>query len=349
MTSQGVAGPHGRSLRRFAVIVVGLAVSAICVWLALRGVDLDRTREVLGGADIRPLLVVGLLIVLQVVVRSVRWSLLLPVSAAGRRIRTRRLIPLVLIGYLGNTVLPARLGDGVRAFLVGRREGIATSSALGSVVLERAIDTLTLALVAVGAAIVSGAPDWILSIAIAAAAIAAAIVGGAQTPIPTRVISGLQARFGRAPRAALWLNRADRFVATMDTTGRRRAAVAAVGLSTFAWLVDGALYWSAGQALGIGLSPAAAMLVSAVTVLGTAIPAAPGYVGTFELAASTTARTFGVEPGAALALAVLIHALTVLPVAIAGFVSLMSLGVSFRTASAAGASITTDPVEPVRR
>jgi uncharacterized membrane protein YbhN (UPF0104 family) len=71
------------------------------------------------------------------------------------------------------------------------------------------------------------------------------------------------------------------------------------------------------------------MLVSAITVLGTAIPSAPGYVGTFELAASATARSLGVPPEEALAFALLVHALTVLPLAIGGAASLAWIGVRF--------------------
>jgi len=65
--------------------------------------------------------------------------------------------------------------------------------------------------------------------------------------------------------------------------------------------------------------------VAAVTVLGTAVPSAPGYVGTFDLAAATTAQALGVAAAPALALAVLAHAMTVLPTAGAGAVSLVAM------------------------
>ena len=115
----------------------------------------------------------------------------------------------------------------------------------------------------------------------------------------------------------------------MNSAGRRRAALAAVGLSLVAWLLDGTIYWAAASSLGIELPPAGAMLVSAITVLGTAIPSAPGYVGTFELAASTIAGGLGVAPAAALAFAILVHALTVLPLALGGVVALAWMGARF--------------------
>ncbi len=104
----------------------------------------------------------------------------------------------MLIGYLGNAVLPARLGDPIRAVLVGRRETIPASSAFGSVVLERAIDTLTLALIAAPAAALAGAPDWAVRTAVLAAVLAGAVIVIVQTPLPTTILGWLD-RAGRAP------------------------------------------------------------------------------------------------------------------------------------------------------
>ena len=57
-------------------------------------------------------------VAVQVALRSFRWSLLLPVRPEGRPIPARRLAPPLLVGYLGNTVLPARLGEAMRAVIV---------------------------------------------------------------------------------------------------------------------------------------------------------------------------------------------------------------------------------------
>ena len=115
----------------------------------------------------------------------------------------------------------------------------------------------------------------------------------------------------------------------MDGRGRRPALAGAGGLSVLAWALDGVTYWAVAQSLGIDLTPAGAMFVAGITVLGTAIPSAPGYIGTFELAASAAARALGVAPEPALAFALLVHALTVLPLAIGGAASLVWIGARF--------------------
>jgi uncharacterized membrane protein YbhN (UPF0104 family) len=86
------------------------------------------------------------------------------------------------------------------------------------------------------------------------------------------------------------------------------------------------MFWLVGQAVGASLSPPAAILVTAVTVLATAIPSAPGYVGTFELATVTVAGSLGVPSEIAFALAVLAHILGLLPTTVGGSIALVRLG-----------------------
>jgi hypothetical protein len=308
------------------VPLAGGLISLAAVVVAVNGIDLTRTIDLLGQVRPGPLVVAAAALVVQLLVRAQRWSLLLPSGPEGR-VAARRLVPVVLVGYLGNAVLPARLGDPIRAILVGRREAIPTSAAFGSVVLERAIDTLSLALIALPAAVVAGAPIWAVQTALVVAVLAMAVVAGAQTPIPAAVVEWLGRRVGPALRS--WVASAGRFAAAMDGHRRPGALAGAGGLSIVAWLLDGVTYWSVAQSLGIDLTPAGAMFVAAITVLGTAIPSAPGYIGTFELAASAAARSLGVPPEQALAFALLVHVLTVLPLAIGGAVSLVWIGARF--------------------
>ncbi len=332
--------------RRLVVPALGGAISVAAVVVALQGIDLRQTLDLLAAVRPGPLALAAMALVVQLLVRSWRWSLLLPAGPRGP-VPPRRLVPIVLIGYLGNAVLPARLGDPIRAILVGRREAIPTSSAFGSVVLERAVDTLTLALIAVVAASLAGAPDWAVRTVLLVATAAGAVVIAAQTPVPARIVGWLDGRARPAARSSI--ARLDRFVRAMDARGRRGALTGAGGLSVVAWVLDGVTYWAVAQSLGVDLTPAGAMFVAAITVLGTAVPSAPGYIGTFELAASAAARSLGVPPEQALAFAILVHALTVLPLAIGGAASLVWIGARFGDlARAADDSTMAGSATPVR-
>jgi uncharacterized membrane protein YbhN (UPF0104 family) len=157
----------------------------------------------------------------------------------------------------------------------------------------------------------------------------AAFVGVAVIVVLTTI--GVQPLLRVADRLGLQSRARARSIAVRlaDTIGgrsRRGPLLAAVGISTAAWLMDSFSFWLAAQSVGVELSYSGAVLIAGVTVLGTAVPSAPGYVGTFELAAATMAGALGVPGAPALAMAIVAHVLTLVPVALAGAVSLVAMG-----------------------
>lgn len=307
---------------------VGLLVSLAALWLVLHSVDLGASVKLLARANPIPIVACLAVIATQIILRSIRWRLLLPPPPGGGSIRLRRIAPVLLVGYLGNAVLPARLGEPIRAYLVARREELDAAESFGSVVLERIVDTATLAVVAFAAAAVVGATGWIVQstalVALAASALTAALIVVGLGPL-VRLLRRLLCHLPGAARAEPMLVRLDDFARGIDRPSRSRAVLIAVGISGACWMLDATTFWLAAYAIGVSMSPAAALLVAAVTVLGTALPSAPGYVGTFELAAATTAGALGVSLAPALALAVLAHAMTVLPLAAGGAISLAAM------------------------
>ena len=311
-------------MNRGAVVVAGLLISAAAVWFVLQSIDLAEAVAVLGRADPMPLLAILGVVAIQIVVRAWRWSILMPARPDGTRVSGIRLIPPLLVGYLGNAVLPARLGEPMRAVIASRRERIGATEAIGSVLVERVIDVATLAPVAFLAALLVGAPDWTIRILGVAAGLGIGVVV-VLTTIGVHPLLRFADRLGLRSRArarAVAVRLAD----TIGGRSRRGAILAAVGISTAAWLMDSISFWLAAQSVGVELPYTGAVLIAGVTVLGTAVPSAPGYVGTFELAAATMAGALGVPGAPALAMAIVAHVLTLVPVALAGAVSLVAMG-----------------------
>jgi uncharacterized protein (TIRG00374 family) len=310
--------------------ILGLFASAVALWLVLRAVDVGASMALLSRATPLPLIGVLGVLATQVLLRAFRWPLLLPATPGGGNVRVRRVVPVLLVGYLGNAVLPVRLGEPIRALLVARRESLHAAEAFGSVVLERVIDTATLAIVAFVAAFALGAPNWIVR-GTAVAAMAGIALTAALITVGVGTLVRLAHRVARhlpgANRAEPILARLDDFARGIDRPSRSRVMLLAVTVSWACWMLDAVTFSLVARSLGISINPMAALLIAAVTVLGTALPSAPGYVGTFELAAATTAGTLGVAAAPALALAVLAHVLMVLPVAVGGAVSLVAMDV----------------------
>ncbi len=346
-------------MRRVVLPVVGIAVSIVALWVASRGVDLRATADALSHANPVPLVACVAVTAIQTTLRSARWRLLLPRSPGGTRPRVLRLIPIVLIGYLGNAALPARLGEPLRAWLVARRERLDPAEAFGTVVLERVVDTSTLALIGACAALLVGATGWVLQGSVLVAAGASAVLVVLVAGGPARIVAGVRRvrgliggghaqrtgpteSQGRIGTLAGGLAHAmERFGLGGGAAQPHRVIVAAALISASCWVLDATVFWLVGQSLGIPLAPAEAMLICAIAVLGTAAPAAPGYVGTYELAAATVATMLGVPPAPALALAVLAHVISLAPSALAGAACLAVVGVPLRDAR-------THPGEPSR-
>ena len=93
-------------------------------------------------------------------------------------------------------------------------------------------------------------------------------------------------------------------------------------LSVAVWSGFALTAWATGQALGIDLSPASVIMLTAVINLGIAIPSSPGFVGTYQWLAIATLEPFGFARTTAFAYSVLLHAVTLLPATLVGYVIL---------------------------
>lgn len=322
------AGSNALTVRRLGLAALGFGISATAVWLCIRSIDLAEVWLLLQQAQLLLIAAFVLVLAAQTLVRARRWSILLPYRD-GQRIATRRVLPPLLIGYLGNTILPARLGEPTRAVVLARREKLVTASVFGSVVLERVVDAATLAVIVLPAAQHAGAPQWIIrgaAIVAAAAVVVLAVLSlagmgsviGAIRCAPERVALGRARGFATVVAARL-----EEFAVGIGAFGRRPAVLFAGLMSVIAWVMDATLMWLTAASLGVPLEPAEAVLIAGVTVLVTVIPAGPGYIGTYELAATTTAVALGIPAESALAVAILAHALTLLSIAIAGTIALI--------------------------
>ncbi len=328
---------QGSRRREWGKRLAGLAISLIAIVIVVRTVDVAATLDVLSRADL--LYVAGVMVVLaaQVAVRGWRWRILLPPRPDGSQVPVRRTISPMLIGYLGNAVLPARLGEAIRSFLVARREQLVPLEAFGATMLERLVDVVVLALIGLTAAILLGAEWWIVTIGLVGG------LGGVVVLVLLVVLGfGRLVDIGRAILARLHLAErfekvlgwASSFAAGVDR-GRDVPRLLAVSLiSVLAWVLDATIFFLVARSLGIELGFAEAVLIGAVSVLATAIPAAPGYVGTFELAATATGVALGIPRPEALALAVLVHLVTVIPIALSGALALLLTGARLGTIAA---------------
>jgi glycosyltransferase 2 family protein len=273
-----VRRPSASHHRARLLRIVGLVVSVVALAVVVRSMDVAAAARIIARADGPILLLVLVVLAVQLSLRALRWQVLLP-HRDGRRIPLRRVIPPLLVGYLGNAVLPARLGEPIRAALIARRERLDTLECFGTTITERVIDTATLAIVGFIAALVVDAPGWILVLAGAAAAIGAAVIVLLVTVGLTAIAEAVGRIVSRTPiasRGEAVVRWGIAFAQGVDRGRVPRRLVAVVAISCVCWGIDATVFWSVAQAIGVSMTFPVAVLVAAVTVLGTAVPSAPG-------------------------------------------------------------------------
>jgi uncharacterized protein (TIRG00374 family) len=323
-TAQSIVPPRGPSRRGFWIrTALGISISVVALWLVFRTVDLQSALEILRSADPAWIAVMLVAICADLLFRALRWQVIL---APVARVSYRRTVQYLTTGYAANNVLPARLGELVRAHYVGDREGVSRASALGTIVVERVIDFTVIVAVAAGSLLLLGIRGDIGSAVIIGGVVALGLVAGLVLGVVGHRLPGAARVEREAARFPRIVSLAATFRAGLRVAGHTRTMVPAVLLSFLAWSLTTVTFAAGAQAVGIQLSWSQAALLAAGVNLVTAIPSGPGFVGTWELAAVRILALFGVASDTAFAFALLVHVSTLAVTTLAGAVSFLRLG-----------------------
>ncbi len=274
-------------MKRAVQVLAGLAVSAAALWLTLRGKDLGAIWAETRAADYRYLAPYFAVLIAIHLARTVRWGLLLEPVA---KVPFGRLNAVAAVGFLALFVLPFRLGEFARPYLVADRPRLRVSAALSSVVVERVVDGLFMgmALVAVLFAIPDGTPrvgllrtgGLVVSLAFGAA-LAFLVVAYRNRGLAVRVVGAvlnpLSARL--AQRVAGML---DAFIHGLRIVPSRRKLALFFALTAGYWALNAAGMAILARGFGFSLGALEALALLGVLVVGVMIPAGPGMIGTFQ-------------------------------------------------------------------
>jgi uncharacterized protein (TIRG00374 family) len=303
-------------------LVLGSAISVVMLAVTLMRVDLPSAGAAFAAAAPGLLMVAFAVVMGDLVLRTLRWKVLLrPLAAPDRDPAFRAALGYLSIGYLANAVLPARLGDVGRAYLAADAFGLGRLATFGTIVVERMADGLTMlglatvSVLVVGA--VGGAGDLV---AFGMLAVAVAIVGlGVVWLVLVRSRLG-RSRLGSLVRSSL-VRLGEGATALRDP--RRLASFVALTAAVTLTALLGA--WAVTRSVGLTLAPMDLALFVSVVALSLAIPAAPGAIGTYEFVGVAVLTSLGQSPELALATILLMRLMTTVPLIGAGIISLWAL------------------------
>jgi glycosyltransferase 2 family protein len=302
---------------------VGIAISILAFVLVFSSVDSQATVDILLAAAPGWVVIVVAFLSLDLAIRAFRWRRLL---APIQDVPYPRTLAYLLIGYLANNVLPARLGELVRCHYLGDREGISRATALGTVVVERVIDIAVVVAIAAAAILVLSVRGMVANVVLAGGAIGALLIVGLAVMMAAHRLPGAErvaAAVARWPRVG---ELARRLREGLAVAGRPRTLGEVLVVTCLAWSASLLAFAAAGQAVGVQLTIGQAALLASGTALAAAIPSGPASLGTFELATVAIARALGVADARSFALAILIHASIVAVTSIGGVASLVRIG-----------------------
>jgi hypothetical protein len=315
-------------------LLIGTIISAVFLYLAFRGIQWGILWSVLKQTRVIYLVPTIVLSLMSHYSRAYRWKfMLLPVKS----IPTRRLFSATMIGFMANNLLPARLGELVRADVLGRREQISRTASFATIVYERIVDVFSLlVLLWVTLHQMPGRP-WLRKSALWILA------------LNVLLMLAMLAVYKYRETVSRWVVRAARRLKPGHQTAIQRATdgylTGLAGMTHPRTLVPIALgsvaVWGFAllgvhfcfRAVSMDLPVLSSIVVIVLVSMGSMIPSAPAFIGTTQYACIIALGFFGVEKSEALAYSILYHAVQFFPVTVLGFYYLSKERIRFREIS----------------
>ena len=304
-------------------LIIGVLLSGVLIYLSVRGIDFRETADSLKSVNWVYALFSLFVILLMQALRSFRWGVILqPLE----KIDQFTLFSVTCVGFLAIAAIPARLGELARPYLIARKSSIKMSSALGTVVVERALDMLSVLVITIIVVIWHDLPPWLIKSAVLffiltcmiivftivlvrRRDIAVSMIGWVLRHLPHKVAVRLDALVHH-------------FIDGFEAIKNVKMLLYLFFLSAIVWLVDVVAIYILLKAFGFDLPLLAPFVVMIVLIAGIAIPTAPGFIGNWHYACILGLSLFGIPRAEALSFALVYHFLSIALVVVLGVIFL---------------------------
>ena len=349
-------------MKRGIVFVLGLAISVLCLYLIFKDLDLEAFADAFRSFNLLWLIPSLFFFYWSMYLRAVRWGLLF---RPRYQIPGRRLFGPLMICFAFNSILPGRLGEIVRAYLVGKTEKTGMPSALATVVSERIFDSVTL-LTALGIALALLSPlnldesvkVWnveidgsmlgpliftIVAVCVIAVVGALCFMVPAGPPFMVRMarrVPGIPGRSARLAKMSVAVERLRTMVIQLieglargfESVRDPRTLLGIVAYSIVLWGMIALSNLMLAYGFDLTMSYVEAVAIMALIAVFIVIPAAPGYWGLYEAGALFSLVVLGIEEDQSigLAYAIVMHLVQFVPIVLIGLVFAARAHVSLR-------------------
>ena len=226
------------------------------------------------------------------------------------------------VGFLAIASIPARIGELARPYLISKRSSIKMSSALGTILVERVLDSFTVLAIAVIVLFLTDLPTWMIRSSIIFFLLALGMFcfiiflilrRDAALKLINRILSKLPGKFAHKIDEVI-----HHFIDGFQIITNIKFLFYLFFLSALIWLVDVVAIYMLLKAFGFTLPVMASFVVMIILIVGIAIPTAPGYIGNWHFACVLALSFFGLAKAEALSFAVVYHFLSMIIVVVLG-------------------------------
>ncbi|NTW76808.1 MAG: flippase-like domain-containing protein [Syntrophaceae bacterium] len=312
-------------------IILGIIISAVLVYLSVRGINLQDIVSDLQHIHVGYVALFLIVALLMQWLRSYRWGVILqPLE----KIDQISLFSVTSVGYLAIAAIPARIGELARPYLIAKKSTVQMSSALGTIIVERVLDSFSVLTIAVIILLLTDLPSWMIKSSLLLFALTLAIfcciVGlvwrrKAALEIINRILSRLPGKFANKIDEII-----HRFIDGFQIIVNIRLLFYLLFLSAIVWLLDVLAIYILFEAFGFTLPVMASFIVMVILMVGIAVPTAPGYIGSWHFSCILALGLFGIAKTDALSYAVVYHFLSMIVIVVlgAGFLPFNKFSVS---------------------
>lgn len=300
-------------------ILLGITVSLVLLWLAVRHVDTGEFTRSLSSAHLGYVLFAFLVTIVVCLFRAMRWRLLfLPTKTIG----LQSLLSVIMVGFLANNLLPARLGDVTMAYLIHKKEAIGKSRSMGTIFLDRLLDVFTLVGFLLVSFLLYPYPFWVKRIAMVGILLLLLFAVLVWLALFRKELCTHVLRFCLRPLPARLSERILQvfvmFIDGLSALRRPAVVIQAVLISALVWAALAGGVYLLFMAFNFPLGFNAAITVIVIVNLGLIIPSSPGFVGTFQFFCVAALGLFAIDKSRALSFSVIYHLSQWLPTTLAG-------------------------------
>ena len=318
-------------MNRIIKFILGVLISVIGLYYAFRQINFWELWIIIKNVNFILVILAIVILLLSNIIRAWRWQILVkPI----KDVSFEPAFSSIMIGYFGNSVLPFRMGEFLRAFVVADKTSLTASTAFGTIVIERILDFIGLSIVillimtvyplaSVGGSIIIGVIGLSLT-----AFIFIFLFGGFKSSLLVKIEKSSLLRIGLLHKILLFIKNFLDGATTIRATNKLGIILL---YTLIIWIMYYCSTYLATIAIGIELEWFGFGVLLISTTLAISIPAAPGYVGTYHAAAVyILTNLFDVGRSNAQAAAIILHAVGTIPIVIIGAGYFLNSSVNFK-------------------